>query len=324
MSLGSDCWIDGWEAMKAILPSNARSYQVWQDNSADDKWVMHGCDGAGAQMMDCLGDFSYFEHFKGQGGQQQPDCVTGGEHALCSFQHPAWTDRDDPNSWFSEYECGWWRAYDNPVEASLVDFNQGCSDPPAGAPIDDDQCYIKGKAVNDGGIAFGPACTKDTPFPQCDWYDMAIYAWRNCVDCPEYGALYHTYAYNSDGQPCGAQGMPECEKKYKAYFAGSVFPWVCTSGWGDDTYPFTMESDKMCWCNNEPWNGRNEFAEPAWGSQLVYCVLDFDDKLYCDAIVLPYDAKDSWSADDCSNNQCGGYSQKFGPFAMDRSTFFTA
>merc|ERR1712110_1348591 len=56
MSLGSDCWIDDWEAMKAILPSDARSYQVWQDYSAEDRWVMHGCDGAGAQMMDCLGD----------------------------------------------------------------------------------------------------------------------------------------------------------------------------------------------------------------------------------------------------------------------------
>merc|ERR1712187_685938 len=85
---------------------------------------------------------------------------------------------------------------------------------------------------------------------------------------------------------------------------------------GDETLPFTQESNKMCWCNNEPWNGRNEFAEPAWGSQIVYCVLDFDDQLLCDSIMLPYDAKDSWSADACDNSECGGYSQKIANFHM--------
>lgn len=322
MNFGSDCFINDWEAMMSILPSDAYSVQVWQDFSAEDRWIMHGCDGAGSQMMDCLGDVAYFEHLGGQGEPAYEDCMKD-VHSQCSFQHPAWKSKDDPRSWFREYECGWWRAYDNPADASLVDFNQGCANPPAGAPIDDGNCYIKGRAVNDGGIAFGPACDDSTPYPQCDWYKMAIYAWRNCADCPQLGALYHTFAYNSDGQPCGASGMPECETQYKAWFAGSVFPWVCSEAGGDDTFPFTQESNKMCWCNNEPWNGRDEFAEPAWGSQIVYCVLDFDDQLLCDSIMLPYDAQDSWNADACGNSECGGYSQKVANFKMGRSNFFT-
>jgi len=134
------------------------------------------------------------------------------------------------------------------------------------------------EANGDGIGALGP---KENPgdTKTGDYSSSLLDALRNCPGCAGGTALEHPYA--------GSDAL--------AYFTGASWPWICT--WGDDgDVPYTG-STANCYCDNEPWNGRQPKggflgAQPEYPrtAMFTYCGLYSDPsttiKLVCDFITL--------------------------------------
>ena len=75
----------------------------------------------------------------------------------------------------------------------------------------------------------------------------------------------------------------------KAYFAGGLWPWVCSKGGGKNMKPYTGQANLNCYCNNEPQNGRGKNPIFPYDTMFMYCGL-FEkygsDVLTCDLITL--------------------------------------
>merc|ERR1712151_1119109 len=134
------------------------------------------------------------------------------------------------------------------------------------------------EANGDGIGALGPK-ENDGDTQTGDYSSSLLDALRNCPDCAGGTALEHPYA--------GTDAL--------AYFTGASWPWICTWG-GDGDMPYTG-STANCYCDNEPWNGRQPKggflgAKPEYPrtAMFTYCVLFADDgtgiKLVCDFITM--------------------------------------
>jgi len=251
-----------------------RSYDNGQ--WAEDVWVVHGHDKAGVQAADCGGDLHYFEWFRGRntntkGCKWAP--YPAHDDGQCFFTH----DGID-GEWFNDYMCGWWRGYDNSVSAAL------------GGPNKENN----GLFWYDAGV--DPEPDPGQPALPSQW-DSAKYALKNCQNCgpndtPADGN-YHTFIH-APQQPT-------------AWFTGILWPWICNCTPNGDGGDFTMKPDCKCYCDNEPWEGRNPLTHgPKWGSisrvfnhntWIVYCgKYPNDHGMFCDLIELT-DCKNTKSAD---------------------------
>lgn len=111
-----------------------------------------------------------------------------------------------------------------------------------------------------------------------DYSASLLAALRNCPTCADESALTHPYV--------GTNAI--------AYFTGASWPWICTEG--DASYEPYTGSTANCYCDNEPWNGRQPKnfmgTKPQYNkdAQFIYCGLYSDDsaqlKLVCDFITL--------------------------------------
>lgn len=327
-------------------------FQAWQTPGGlyKDQWVTHGGDGAGIQPLDCGGDIGYFEHFDGKGkthpqgfnhntyGPKYGACdLTTSISRECNGHIPSYFNHPSkPVVPFNLYECGWWRAYDNPRDASIVKFESGfCSEKalldapyyPPGQRLTQSvptnpNCYGKGRSVTDGGL-LGAMGTGG------DWFTQSVYAFRNTEDGPELGALWHTFAY-TNGKPCGMPPDNLPCPKYKAWLTGTVFPWVCMDNGPDDLLcPWNNEQNnyEKCYCDNEPWRGRNNDPqnprEPNWNTKLVYCVVDDSNNMLCDSIILLNNKREGEynPVTGCTQNACGGYSKKDATFKLQATSW---
>jgi len=113
-----------------------------------------------------------------------------------------------------------------------------------------------------------------------DYSESLMAALRNCPSCAYESGLEHPYK-----ESAGAI----------AYFTGASWPWICTQG--DSKYEPYTGSTANCYCDNEPWNGRQPKgsfmgAKPEYPryAQFTYCGLYEDAgaklKLVCDFITL--------------------------------------
>lgn len=105
--------------------------KAWLDETQPDKnyFVLHGCDGAGLQVGDCLGDVKYVEQFG-------PRCEWGVDpgcdmsacddwHKPCPFRHPG------TGVGYRWYNCGWWSWGNDWVDTGKPWFGYtGIEDPP--------------------------------------------------------------------------------------------------------------------------------------------------------------------------------------------------
>lgn len=134
------------------------------------------------------------------------------------------------------------------------------------------------EANGDGIGALGP---KEQPSDTetADYSGSLLAALGDCPSCAGGTALEHPYA----------------ETSALAYFTGASFPWVCTYD-GSSDVPYTG-SQTNCYCDNEPWNGRQPKsafmgAKPEYNrnAMFTYCGVYADDntkiKLVCDFITL--------------------------------------
>lgn len=154
------------------------------------------------------------------------------------------------------YSCGWWRGYNYPVGIEEASWD---------------------------GVG-GNKQTGFGPVPSPGWnsdYGPAIKAiLENCPTCSYGSGLVHPY----------------WESNAKAYFVGAIYPWICMQG-DDSMIPYTgyNGNDMKCFCDNEPWNGRQLDGngvdpEIPRNAEIVYCGLyDAEDpndkiKLVCDFI----------------------------------------
>lgn len=247
----------------AFVPYNEDSYQAYKaDDPATDVWVVHAHDRAGAQAADCGGDVHYFEHFEEPGNPNGRKCDYAAYPAQdnwCYFDHPG------TGQTFGQYQCGWWRGYDNALDASLW------------------------KAWdNIGADAQGAKSVKDT----------AMMWLRNCDNCPKGDGTMHTFA--DVGSPV-------------AWFTGVLFPWVCSWTDGDtSTIPWTGEKGKKCYCDNEPWGGRNGGSDiPNHFMQVIYCAKYQNEAgMHCDMITFT-----------CDSGSCSGSSITAQNFWLPEGSF---
>lgn len=105
-------------------------YDFTQDEFAPDKnyWVFHGCDGAGLQTGDCMGDLYYVENiFNACGPWGSDGCACIGDpseglswtdysgygqnvdHNQCPFIHPV-PDAQGVYTVYTGYHCGWYKT----------------------------------------------------------------------------------------------------------------------------------------------------------------------------------------------------------------------
>ena len=208
----------------AFVPYDEDSYQAYQSPGASDVWVVHGHDLAGAQATDCGGDLHYFEHFEDLGNKQGN---------TCNFKEPYpaqdnWCYKDHPGTGqtFGQYQCGWWRGYDNAGDAALSNSWGDIGVDAQGA-----------KSVKPTAMKWLGNCDN------CDGNDGTLHTWRNVHPQPV------------------------------AWFTGVLFPWVCSWTKGDtSTVPWTGVAETKCYCDNEPWGGRNfGSTEPNHNLAVVYC-----------------------------------------------------
>lgn len=109
---------------------------------------------------------------------------------------------------FNEYECGWWRAYDNADDASLL--NRAWDD--------------IGVSPNDDGSFPGPL-----------WKKSAIAALQNGWDDRDGG-------YNVD---LSLHTFKDVGPDY--YFTGVTFPWICRTDDLVPNLPAQMFTDDWAW-----------------------------------------------------------------------------
>lgn len=246
----------------AFVPYNENSYQAYQSPGEADVWVVHGHDRAGAQATDCGGDVHYFEHFEDAGNTKQHTCNKQwypAQNNWCYFDHPG------TGQTFGQYQCGWWRGYNNAWDASLW------------------------MAWDNIGVdAQGATSVKDTAM-----------AWlRKCDNCPGQDGTLHTF--RDAGKPI-------------AWFTGVIFPWVCS--WTDkdtSTLPWTGEVGKKCYCDNEPWGGRNFGSNiPNHYLAVVSCAkYENEYGMHCDMINFK-----------CAKGKCSGASITAKNFWVKESSF---
>lgn len=244
-------WMDGCGKFTtyAFVPYNEDSYQAYKAENGDDNWVVHGHDGAGAQATDCLGDWHYFEHF----GQDIGSSTGGGCDMYAPYpgQDPlnqCYFSHPGKETNFEWYNCGWWRGY-------------------TGDNGDDSGLY---NSWNDIGVdAAGAPATYDTAM---DWL-------RNCYD---------TQGNNIDCSMNTMSGVKKGGEEPVAYFVGTTFPWICTETSGEDTLPWTGVDNSKCYCDNEPWGGRNSGStEPNHNTEVLYCgKYENETGMWCDYIKL--------------------------------------
>lgn len=245
-----------------FVPHNENSYQAYRYSGASDVWVVHGHDRAGAQATDCGGDVHYFEHFEDPGNKQHRTCPKvyyPAQNNKCYFDHPGIQQT------FGQYQCGWWRGYDNAWDASL---------------------WMAWDHI--GVDAQGANSVKDKAM-----------AWlRNCDNCPVKDGTLHTF--RNAGKPF-------------AWFTGVLFPWVCS--WTDkdsSTIPWTGEEGKKCYCDNEPWGGRNGDSDiPNHYLGVVYCArYENEAGMHCDLLTFQ-----------CASGSCSGAKITAKNFRIDEATF---
>ena len=234
---------------QAFVPYNENSYQAYRTPSASDVWVVHGHDGAGAQAVDCGGDVHYFEHFQEDGTQACEKVQYPAQDNHCYLEHPGL------GKTFDQYQCGWWRGYDNAWDASLWKAwdNIGVN---AQGLLTEEAAGVKEQAMN--------------------WL-------RQCDNCPA----------DKDGVKDGSLHTWANVGKPVAWFTGVLFPLVCS--WTDgetDTLPWTGEEGKKCYCDNEPWGGRDIHSkEPNHYLAVVYCAkYENEYGMHCDLINFKCDA----------------------------------
>merc|ERR1711983_27725 len=119
-----------------------------------------------------------------------------------------------------------------------------------------------------GVDAQGASSTKDTAM---DWL-------RNCEDL------------NGNLVDCSVNTMSKVLKDGQepvAYFVGTAFPWICTKT-AENTMEWTNVENSKCYCDNEPWGGRDVGStEPNHNIEIVYCgKYDNDYGMWCDYIKL--------------------------------------
>ena len=94
----------------------------------------------------------------------------------------------------------------------------------------------------------------------------------NCPNCGNGTALTNRYRENAD-----------------AYFAGAMWPWVCSSDDDSSMIPYTGSKKVNCYCDNEPQNGRGADPIFPYNTKFVYCGLfggGSSSQLTCDLISL--------------------------------------
>lgn len=99
---------------------------------------------------------------------------------------------------------------------------------------------------------------------------------RNCDICPEKDATLHTFRQKD---PANIEG----------YFTGIQWPWVCASADDPAAIDWTGTSNFKCYCDNEPWGGRDaQSTTPNLNMKLLYCATfkGSTDDMYCDLIVF--------------------------------------
>mmetsp|Transcript_104480 Transcript_104480/g.304996 ORF Transcript_104480/g.304996 Transcript_104480/m.304996 type:complete len:329 (-) Transcript_104480:313-1299(-) len=133
------------------------------------------------------------------------------------------------------------------------------------------------EANSDGIGALGP---KESPTDSYtgDYSSSLLGVLANCPTCAGGTALSNPYE--------GSNAI--------AYFTGASWPWICSEG-GTKFEPYTGSSAN-CYCDNEPWNGRQlkgflgEKPQYPFNAQFTYCGLYSDEstqiKLVCDFITL--------------------------------------
>lgn len=107
--------------------------------------------------------------------------------------------------------------------------------------------------------------------------DMAMEWLRNCWD-----------NVNKMSRDCSMNTMDGAEKDGQypvAYFVGTAFPWICDHT-SEDTLAQTGVSNSKCYCDNEPWGGRNVGStEPNHNMEILYCgKYENDNGMWCDYI----------------------------------------
>ena len=127
--------------------------------------MVHGHDKAGIQATDCYGDWHYFEHFDDDGNTQQRGCDDYAKYPaqdnVCYFHHPGL------NKNYGDYQCGWWRGYNNANDAMLFNsWNEVGVDAVGATPQKASAMYALRKCDN------------------CDGNDASQHTWRNVQPSP--------------------------------------------------------------------------------------------------------------------------------------------
>jgi len=241
-------------------PSNGyQAYQYYDPSSGqwgEDIWILHAHDKAGVQAADCGGDVHYLEHFEGRGKQgtcnmyaEYPAQGQNGDDGICSFHHQG------IDEYFQQYQCGWWRGYDNGQNAGFDGINHG------------------GRAWND--MSVDPQNTPGEPPVKSQW-DSAKYALNHCKNCPNGNdGTQHTFL--------AASQQPD------VWFTGILWPWRCAHlSTGQPGGEYTGVKDTKCYCDNEPWGGRNNGSRVFnHNTQILYCgKYNNEDGMYCDLIEM--------------------------------------
>jgi len=128
--------------------------------------------------------------------------------------------------------------------------------------------------------------------------DTAMEWLRKCDNCPGGDGTLHTFRDDTNAV---------------AWFTGVLFPWVCSWTDGDtSTISWTGESGKKCYCDNEPWGGRNSWSEiPNHNLQLIYCAkYDSETGIHCDMIQF-----------NCDGGGCSGASITVKDFWLAEGSF---
>jgi len=229
-------------------------YQAYQDkkDKGDDLWIVHGCDGAGIQT-DCLGDVLYLENFK--------------KDPVAPQNCPLSTYGDITTSFDGKFVHDSCPTFDHPgMQKTYQDYNcgwwRGYKDP------------IGIEAASKDGVgAYGPAGAEGAQNLAND----LNFALKNVYQDNE-----RVSSYDGTQHPFQDASSPPLQ-----YFVGAVYPWICN--YEDDSYLPWTGGQVNCYCDNEPWNGRN--GNPmtfAVNMRILYCGLyDSDDggkKMVCDLL----------------------------------------
>jgi hypothetical protein len=269
------------------VASDSDPPMIWQSPGADNLFIFHGCDGSGIQT-DCMGDILYMEQFGVGGAIPHTFNVSPyPNHSPSNFVHPG-----NPPVTFPYYNCGWWN-----------------------------------------GMSRQPGQTGNGDLKTARWllgvqgdamYDTFDHLLRNCYDmngnlCGSNGKSPKPLA--ADGLWSNAfWGDQENGKPPDQLLVGTISPWVCSEDSRDVMEEYTGHKNLNCYCDNEPWTGRQDdpnMAQPNWNTVLYYCAL-YSDRLKCQTYVLkPQDATaphTEWQ----SNSDVHGHVQEWGvPFWLD-------